>query len=61
MIRYLFSPVLPVLIFTAGTQAQDDPPAEDWIQLFNGENLDGWNIQIAGFALNQITISAGIS
>lgn len=25
---------------------------EEWIQLFNGENLDGWDVKIAGYALN---------
>ncbi len=26
---------------------------EQWIDLFNGENLDGWDIKIAGHALNE--------
>lgn len=26
---------------------------QEWIQLFNGENLDGWDLKIAGFALNE--------
>lgn len=25
---------------------------EQWIQLFNGENLDGWDVKIAGYDLN---------
>ena len=25
---------------------------EQWIQLFNGENLDGWDIKIAGYEMN---------
>jgi len=25
---------------------------EQWIQLFNGENLDGWDIKIAGYQMN---------
>ena len=28
------------------------PPAKDWIKLFNGKNLDGWDIKIAGQLLN---------
>ena len=28
------------------------PPAKDWIKLFNGKNLDGWDIKIAGQPLN---------
>jgi hypothetical protein len=27
-------------------------PRGDWIQLFNGRNLDGWDVKIAGHALN---------
>ena len=25
---------------------------EEWVDLFNGQNLDGWDIKIAGYALN---------
>ena len=28
------------------------PPSKDWIKLFNGKNLDGWDIKIAGQPLN---------
>ena len=29
--------------------AQDNPPAEPkWVDLFNGKNLDGWTVKIAG-------------
>jgi 3-keto-disaccharide hydrolase len=28
------------------------PAAQDWIQLFNGRNLDGWDLKIAGHPLN---------
>ena len=28
------------------------PPVQDWIKLFNGINLDGWDIKIAGQPLN---------
>lgn len=28
------------------------PAAQDWIQLFNGRNLDGWDLKIAGHTLN---------
>ncbi len=33
---------------SAGLQAQD---SEDWIQLFNGQNLDGWTPKIRGHEL----------
>jgi hypothetical protein len=29
-----------------------EPVEEQWIQLFNGENLEGWDIKIAGYDLN---------
>jgi len=29
-------------------QERNDPDREEWISLFNGENLDGWTIKIAG-------------
>lgn len=29
-----------------------DPDQEEWISLFNGINLDGWDIKIAGYKLN---------
>src|SRR5689334_14202394 len=40
------------LQLTAGTRgsqtAADQAPRSDWIQLFNGKNLDGWVPKIAG-------------
>lgn len=52
-----------IIIFTllafAGCQSKQDkkkdsaPEKEHWIQLFNGENLDGWDIKIAGYELNE--------
>lgn len=36
--------------------SEGEPPAapaeEEWIALFNGENLDGWIVKIAGYDLN---------
>jgi hypothetical protein len=31
--------------------AQNDPDRKDWIQLFNGKNLEGWTVKIAGHEL----------
>ncbi|WP_018613852.1 3-keto-disaccharide hydrolase [Segetibacter koreensis] len=31
---------------------QNDSKQEDWVSLFNGKNLEGWNIKIAGQKLN---------
>jgi Domain of Unknown Function (DUF1080) len=41
-----------VLVLTSGWMAgQNDPNRKDWIQAFNGKNLDGWVMKIAGFDL----------
>lgn len=39
-----------VLLLAAGAFAQNDPDRKEWIQLFNGRNLDGWVPKITGFA-----------
>lgn len=36
----------------AACSAASDPDAEEWIDLFNGENLEGWDIKISGYELN---------
>ncbi|HKX28731.1 MAG TPA: DUF1080 domain-containing protein [Blastocatellia bacterium] len=28
------------------------PETKEWVQLFNGKNLDGWDVKIAGYDLN---------
>ncbi len=50
--------IWPVCLLTAacGMQApagDTDKPAEDWIQLFNGKNLDGWIPKIKGYEVNE--------
>ena len=42
----------PFLIFTGCENATVAEETEEWIYLFNGENLDGWDIKIAGYELN---------
>ena len=32
--------------------SRNDPNAKEWVQLFNGKNLDGWEVKIAGRDLN---------
>ncbi len=32
--------------------AQNDPNKKEWIQLFNGKDLEGWDVKIAGYDLN---------
>jgi hypothetical protein len=42
-----------MLLFAVScTTKQAGTGEEQWIQLFNGESLDGWDIKIAGYALN---------
>ncbi len=43
--------VLAMMTCVSG-MAQNDPNRKDWIQLFNGKNLDGWDVKIAGYDLN---------
>ena len=43
-----------VLLFLGAVAfAQNDPDRKDWIQLFNGKNLDGWVPKITGFNLGE--------
>ena len=35
------------------TDSKNDPNAEEWISLFNGKDLDGWDIKIAGYPLGE--------
>lgn len=45
--------IIPILLaIAAGAAAQNDPDREEWIQLFNGKDLEGWDIKIKGYALN---------
>jgi hypothetical protein len=39
---------LAVLALTAAPVAGRDDPTGDWVALFNGKNLDGWTVKIAG-------------
>ena len=41
-----------ILLAVIGCNNNVGTVEEEWIQLFNGENLDGWDIKIAGFELN---------
>ena len=45
--------ILFLVLFIACTQQTEKQKPAQWIQLFNGKNLDGWNIKISGFPLNQ--------
>ncbi|MEX0770039.1 MAG: DUF1080 domain-containing protein [Balneolaceae bacterium] len=53
----LFGTLLPAIFLSCFTwtpsHAQTDPDREEWIELFNGENLDGWDFKITGAGLNE--------
>jgi hypothetical protein len=40
-----------VLLVSFVTAAQRDADRKDWVQLFNGKNLDGWVVKLAGHEL----------
>ena len=52
-IRQTIAAALAVVLLVAGTitWAQDVPDEGEWLQLFNGKNLDGWKVKIKGYEL----------
>src|SRR5215510_7431337 len=42
-----------LLAASASLWAQNDPNRKEWIQAFNGKNLDGWIMKITGFPLGE--------
>ena len=44
--------VLLMLVGCVPGMAQNDPNKKEWIQLFNGKDLDGWDVKIAGYDVN---------
>src|SRR3954451_24275370 len=49
----LFLFAVAVIAQNDRNRAQNDPNRRDWIQLFNGKDLDGWIPKIAGYALGE--------
>jgi len=47
---FMTSFILPFMLLLSCQPAGEK---EEWISLFNGENLDGWDIKIAGYELNE--------
>jgi hypothetical protein len=45
---HLYCAVLAALLLSTAAFGQNDPPREDWVPIFNGKNLDGWTVKIAG-------------
>jgi len=52
--KLAFIPLIGLLLTLSRppTLAQNDPKKEEWQQLFNGKNLQNWDIKIAGQPLN---------
>ncbi len=45
--------IIPILLMVlVSVAAQNDPDKEEWLQLFNGKDLDGWDVKIKGYDLN---------
>jgi len=44
---------LVFLLSLVNLSAQNNPYEQEWIQLFNGRNLTGWDIKIAGYEPNE--------
>lgn len=47
---YVLLFILAPMVFLMACQSA--PEKEEWITLFNGENLDGWDLKITGYELN---------
>jgi hypothetical protein len=43
---------LVLLVILAACQPRQKTTEQEWIQLFNGKDLTGWDIKISGYALN---------
>jgi len=44
--------ILALATACQSTKKDSETVEENWIQLFNGENFDGWDIKITGYELN---------
>ena len=44
---------IPAILSSSQAQTKpNDPEKKEWKQIFNGKNLDGWDVKIRGYALN---------
>ncbi|MBU1822565.1 MAG: DUF1080 domain-containing protein [Bacteroidetes bacterium] len=51
--RTIFSLLLAGLLSFAAMAQSKAPKPSDWISIFNGKDLTGWDIKIAGYPLNE--------
>ena len=47
-----FGVLICIWTITDPVHSENDPDKKEWIQLFNGKNLDGWDVKITGYELN---------
>jgi len=52
MMRHTALLFVVIQMCLAGFAAENDPDKLEWIQLFNGEDLEGWQVKLAGHRLN---------
>lgn len=52
LVQRLLSGLLCLLLSGCAVTAQTNPDKEEWLPLFNGKDLTGWDIKIAGQPLN---------
>jgi hypothetical protein len=45
--------ILCLLVITVACTGQEKPAPDEWVELFNGKDLEGWNIKIKGHPLNE--------
>jgi hypothetical protein len=45
--------VAALVLFTVVASSQNRPNRKEWIQLFNGKNLDGWVMKITGYPIGE--------
>jgi hypothetical protein len=58
MIKQFLAVVVLCLVYQGASpavagQPAPDPDQEEWVQLFDGQSLEGWKVKIAGFELGQ--------
>lgn len=57
MNKFITLSLLIVLVVLSGLKntslAQSEPDHEEWVELFNGKNLEGWDFKITGYELNE--------
>lgn len=48
----IFTFLILLLASCSGLPPEQSPDEEEWVELFNGTDLDGWDLKITGYELN---------